>query len=226
MVELAIVWYVYMDGHLFVKWNYMKLLKVGYEMIDYVVFAIIAYLIGSIPSALIVGKVGFKIDIREHGSGNLGATNTFRVLGVKAGAIVTLSDILKGTIATVIPTLLFHADVYPLIIGVFAVIGHTYPIFAKFKGGKAVATSGGIFLGVSPLLFAIMVATFLITLYISKYVSLSSMITGVISTIVSFFLKDIGIIIMVFILTVFVFYRHKDNIKRIINKTEPKITWM
>ncbi|HLS20756.1 MAG TPA: glycerol-3-phosphate 1-O-acyltransferase PlsY, partial [Bacillota bacterium] len=139
----------------------------------YVIFSIIAYLLGSIPSALIVGKVGYNIDVREHGSGNLGATNAFRTLGIKAGSIVVLADILKGTIATVLP-LLFNVDIYTLIIGVFAVIGHTYPIFAKFKGGKAVATSGGIILGFNPLLFVIMVATFLIALYISKYVSLAS----------------------------------------------------
>ena len=116
---------------------------------EYILFAIIAYLLGSIPSALLVGKIGYKIDIREHGSGNLGATNTFRVLGFKAGIIVTFSDILKGTIATLIP-LFSGADVYVLAIGIFAVIGHTYPIFAKFKGGKAVATSAGIILGIYP----------------------------------------------------------------------------
>lgn len=193
---------------------------------NYVLFALIAYLLGSIPSALIVGKIGYNLDIREHGSGNLGATNTFRTLGMKAGSIVTVADILKGTIATIIPFLLFDSDVYPLIIGVFAVIGHTYPLFAKFKGGKAVATSSGIILGVSPLLFIIMITAFIITLYISKYVSLSSMITGLISVIISFFLKDTGLIIMVSLLTIFVFYRHIENIKRIINKTEPKITWM
>src|SRR5699024_4070126 len=172
-----------------------------------------------------VGKVGYSIDVREHGSGNLGATNAFRVLGVKAGSIVVLADILKGTFAVLIP-LLFHADVYLLAIGLFAVIGHTYPLFAKFKGGKAVATSAGIILGVSPLLFAIMILSFLICLYVSKYVSLSSMITGIITLIVSFFLKDIGLMIVMLALNVFVFYRHKDNIKRIKNKTEPKITWM
>lgn len=192
---------------------------------EYVLFAIIAYLLGSIPSALIVGKVGYKIDIREHGSGNLGGTNTFRVLGVKAGIIVTLADILKGTIATLIP-LLFDADVYRLAIGLFAVVGHTYPLFARFKGGKAVATSGGIILGVNPLLFVIMVLTFLLTLKISKYVSLSSMITGVVSFIVSIFFGDIGIMIVLGALTLFVIYRHTANIKRIINKTEPKIKWM
>lgn len=192
---------------------------------EYVVFAIIAYLLGSIPSALVVGKVGYKLDIREHGSGNLGATNAFRVLGVKAGIIVTLSDILKGTIATVLP-LLFNADVYQLIIGLFAVIGHTYPLFAKFKGGKAVATSAGIILGIYPLLFIIMISTFLITLYLSKYVSLSSMITGVVTIIVSLFYQNTGLIIVLSLLTLFVIYRHRENIKRIKNGTEPKIKWM
>ncbi|WP_060681240.1 glycerol-3-phosphate 1-O-acyltransferase PlsY [Virgibacillus halodenitrificans] len=192
---------------------------------EYILFAIIAYLLGSIPSALVVGKLGYNIDIRQHGSGNLGATNTFRVLGMKAGIIVTLSDILKGTAATLLP-LLADADVYRLIIGLFAVLGHTYPIFARFKGGKAVATSAGIILGINPLLFAIMIATFLITLYISKYVSLSSMITGIVTIIVSSLFKDIGLIIVTSILTIFVFYRHKANIKRIKDKTEPRITWM
>lgn len=191
----------------------------------YVLFAIVAYLLGSIPSALIVSKVGFKIDIREHGSGNLGATNTFRVLGVKAGTVVVVSDILKGTIAVLLP-LLFDIEVYSLLVGLFAVIGHTYPVFAKFKGGKAVATSAGIILGVSPLLFLVMITTFLITLYVSKYVSLSSMITGIISIGASIILKDTGLIIVISALTIFVFYRHKENIKRIKNKTEPKITWM
>src|SRR5699024_9599699 len=136
-------------------------------MMEYIIFGLIAYLLGSIPSALLVGKIGFNIDIREHGSGNMGATNTFRVLGLKAGSIVTLVDILKGTVATLLPLLLFDVEINRLLLGLFAVIGHTYPIFAKFKGGKAVATSGGIFLGVNPLLFIIMVLSFLLTLYIS-----------------------------------------------------------
>lgn len=192
---------------------------------EYVLFAIIAYLLGSIPSALLVGKIGFNKDIREHGSGNLGATNAFRVLGMKAGIIVTLSDILKGTVATVIP-IMFDASVHPLLIGLFAVIGHTYPIFAKFKGGKAVATSSGIILGSFPLLFVIMVTTFLLSLYLSKYVSLSSIITGVVTIIISLFYKDIVLIAIISFLTLFVIYRHKENLKRIKNGTEPKITWM
>ncbi len=193
---------------------------------DYFIFIVIAYFLGSIPTGLIVGKVGFKIDIREHGSGNLGATNTFRVLGIKAGIIVTVCDILKGTLAAVLPVI-FHAEqVYPLVVGLFAVLGHIFPIFAKFKGGKAVATSAGVILGVNPLLFIIMICSFLIILYISKYVSLSSMVTGIITIIVTIIQQEVGLMIVTSILTIVVIYRHKANIKRIINKTEPKITWM
>ncbi|MFZ3577731.1 glycerol-3-phosphate 1-O-acyltransferase PlsY [Virgibacillus sp. DJP39] len=193
---------------------------------EYIILAVIAYLLGSIPSALIVGKLGYKKDIREHGSGNLGATNTFRVLGIKAGIIVTIADILKGTIATLIPFLI-DADVYRLAIGLFAVAGHTYPVFAKFKGGKAVATSGGIILGVSPLLFTTILLAFILTLYISKYVSLSSIITSVITVVAAILLQeDIGLIIVTCLLATFVSYRHKDNIKRIVKGNEPKITWM
>ncbi|WP_077621861.1 glycerol-3-phosphate 1-O-acyltransferase PlsY [Sediminibacillus massiliensis] len=192
---------------------------------NYIIFALIAYLIGSIPFGLIVGKVGYKIDIREHGSGNLGGTNSFRVLGFKAGMLVTLSDILKGTLATVLP-ILFSANVNPIVIGIFAVIGHMYPVFAKFKGGKAVATSGGVILGANPLVFLIILLTFFLALYLTKYVSLSSMITGIVAVIVSFAFRETGLLIVTALLTIFVFYRHRANIKRIINKTEPKITWM
>ncbi|MBM7552617.1 glycerol-3-phosphate 1-O-acyltransferase PlsY [Thalassobacillus pellis] len=192
---------------------------------EYVIFAIIAYLLGSIPFGLLVGKIGYNIDIREHGSGNLGGTNSFRVLGKKPGLLVTSADILKGTLATVLPVL-FAADVYPLIIGIFAVIGHMYPVFASFRGGKAVATSGGVILGANPLVFVIMIATFFLMLYLTKFVSLSSMITGIISMAVSFFIADNGLFIVITFLTLFVIYRHRTNIKRIINKTEPKITWM
>ena len=195
----------------------------------YIIFGFIGYLLGSIPSALIVSKVGYNIDIREHGSGNLGATNAFRVLGIKPGIIVIISDILKGTAATLVPLIglyFFDIEVSRLLIGIFAVLGHTYPLFAKFKGGKAVATSGGIILGVYPILFLIMVLTFLITLYLSKYVSLSSMVTGIVASIITLFMKNLILFILIVALTIFVFIRHRENIKRIKNKTEPKITWM
>lgn len=192
---------------------------------EYILFGIIAYFLGSIPSALLVGKIGYGIDVREHGSGNLGGTNTFRVLGVKAGLIVTIADILKGTLAALLPVV-FQAAADPLIIGIFAVVGHMYPVFARFKGGKAVATSGGVILAVSPLLFLIIFLTFFAVLKISKYVSLSSMVTGIVAIIASVFLQHKGLMVVISILTMFVIYRHRANIKRIIDKTEPKIKWM
>lgn len=186
---------------------------------------ILAYLIGSIPFALVVGKVGYGIDIREHGSGNLGGTNTFRTLGVKAGMIVTICDILKGTLAASLPILL-GADIHPLLAGACAVVGHVYPIFAKFKGGKAVATSGGVLLFASPLLFGLMLFCFFLFLFLTKYVSLSSMLTGVVTTIYSIAFGDLPLIIAVSLLTAFVIFKHRANIGRIIQKTEPKITWL
>ncbi|MCG6171022.1 glycerol-3-phosphate 1-O-acyltransferase PlsY [Anoxybacillus sp. LAT_35] len=191
-----------------------------------VLLVIFGYLLGSIPFALIVGKVGYGIDIREHGSGNLGGTNTFRVLGVKAGLIVTIADILKGTLAASLP-ILFSIDIHPLLTGMFAVFGHTYPVFAQFRGGKAVATSGGVLLFYSPVLFMTMLAVFFLILYISKYVSLSSMLTGVYATAYAFiWTDDVPLRIVVTLLTLFVFYRHRANIKRILNKTEPKVKWL
>ena len=186
---------------------------------------ILAYLIGSIPSGLIVGKLAKGIDIREHGSGNLGATNAFRTLGVKAGSIVIAGDILKGTLATALPFLM-HVDIHPLLAGVFAGLGHVFPVFAKFKGGKAVATSGGVLLFYAPLLFITMVAVFFIFLYLTKFVSLSSMLTGIYTVIYSLFVHDKYLLIVVTLLTIFVIYRHRANIKRIINKTEPKVKWL
>ncbi|MFK2825166.1 glycerol-3-phosphate 1-O-acyltransferase PlsY [Bacillus sp. B190/17] len=189
------------------------------------VIILLAYLLGSIPSGLIVGKCFFGIDIREHGSGNLGATNSFRTLGVKAGIVVTLADILKGTAATLLP-LWLSPDLDPLIAGVAAVIGHMFPVFAGFKGGKAVATSGGVLLGVQPVMFLVILLSFFISLYLTKYVSLSSMIVAVVAVTYAIILGSLPLIIVVGILAFFVIYRHRSNISRIKNKTEPKITWM
>ena len=196
----------------------------------YAIIFILAYLLGSIPSGLIVGKVFYNTDIREHGSGNLGGTNTFRVLGVKAGLIVTIADILKGTLSASLPFLFSQfttiPDIHPLLVGVFAVIGHMYPIFAGFRGGKAVATSAGVILYYDPIIFLIVLAAFFITLYLSKYVSLSSMVGAVSAVIYSLLFGDWPLIAVVVILTIFIFYRHRANIQRIRNKTEPKVKWL
>lgn len=201
-------------------------------MMNTVILFVLAYLIGSIPSGLIIGKVFYNTDIREHGSGNLGATNTFRTLGVKAGIVVMVADILKGTLATGLADIFSYFQISlewsisPLIIGAVAAFGHMYPIFANFRGGKAVATSGGVILYYEPVLFIILILIFIITLYLSKYVSLSSMVAGVVAIIYSLFTRDIPLIVIVFLLSVFIFYRHRANIKRIKDKTEPKVKWL
>lgn len=194
-------------------------------MVQIILVMVLAYLLGSIPSGLIIGKVFYNTDIRQHGSGNLGGTNTFRVLGVKAGLAVTLADILKGTLAASL-THFFHLDINPLIAGVFAVLGHTYPIFAGFRGGKAVATSGGVVLYYAPFMFLTVLVVFFISLYITKFVSLSSMLAGVCAVIYAIIIGDIPLLIVVSFMAAFVIYRHRANIKRIINKTEPKIKWL
>lgn len=199
-------------------------------MVEKILILILAYLLGSIPSGLIIGRVFYKTDIREHGSGNLGATNTFRTLGVKAGLAVTFADILKGTLAAALPVL-FHVDINPLLAGFIAVIGHMYPVFAGFHGGKAVATSGGVLLFYTPDMFLTILVVFFVSLYLTKYVSLSSMIAAlaaIVYTVVMGLVKtwDIPLLVVVLLLVAFVFYRHRTNIKRIINKTEPKIKWL
>ena len=189
---------------------------------------LLAYLLGSIPSALWVGKLFYNTDIRTKGSGNLGATNTFRTLGKKAGIAVTLLDILKGTAATLIP-LYIATDIHPLAFGVIAVIGHIYPVFAKFKGGKAVATSGGILLAYQWHLFVMAVAVLLIALKITKMVSLSSIILSVVAiiytTIYALITGDYLFMVVIYILAFFIIFRHRANISRLRAGTEPKINW-
>lgn len=193
---------------------------------------LVAYLLGSIPSALWVGQLFYKMDIRQHGSGNLGATNTFRILGKKAGIAVTLLDIFKGTAAVWLVALPFfeETNVHPLIPGILAVIGHMYPVFARFKGGKAVATSGGVLLGYNWPVFVLLFITFLIVLKLTKMVSLTSMIVasvGLLYSIIHYVRTgDFTLLIMIGLFAIFIFYRHRANITRIKAGTEPKVTWL
>lgn len=193
---------------------------------------ILGYLLGSIPSGVWIGKLFYHKDIREFGSGNSGTTNTFRVLGKKAGVVVLLMDILKGTLATCLP-LFFSATVPGIWTGIAAILGHTFPIFASFKGGKAVATSAGLLLGYSPTFFIYAVAIFLIFLFLTSMVSLSSMISAVLITLSTIVLPFIApsilhdfnwvLTVVAFAITTFIFYRHKENIGRIKNGTENKV---
>lgn len=198
-----------------------------------VILLAVAYLLGSIPSGVWIGKLFYGKDIRQFGSGNSGTTNTFRVLGKPAGIVVLLMDILKGTLATLLPTL-FHLDnVNPLWFGVFAILGHTFPVFAGFKGGKAVATSAGMLLAYSPLFFLYSVVLFLVCLFISSMVSLSSMIAAVLVTLSTIILPYVWptilpehnwlLTLIVAGVTIFIFIRHRENIKRIKAGTENRV---
>lgn len=187
-----------------------------------ILIIVVAYLLGSIPSGVWVGKLFFKIDIREHGSGNMGTTNTFRVLGVKAGTIVMILDIAKGTLAALLPVWL-GLGLHPMITGIFAVLGHVYPIFAGFKGGKAVATTAGIALGAQPLFVAILIALWAGILYLSSMVSLASIITLVVAAVASLFIGDWIFAVIVWIAMILIVVRHRSNIERIRKGEENRV---
>ena len=157
-----------------------------------ILLILLGYLYGSIPFALVIGKVFYNTDVRESGSGNLGGTNAGRVLGKKA-----------------------------------CIFGHCYPIFAEFRGGKAVSTSLGYFLCIEPLYAVVAIVVFLLVLKISKYVSLSSISTALIVLCITPFLAvSITAKLCMLVAVILLVYRHKDNIKRIKNHTESKIQWM
>ena len=182
-----------------------------------------AYLLGSIPSGLWIGRKFFQIDIRQHGSGNLGATNSFRILGKEAGTIVLLMDLLKGSISVLLLKQMDLHGISPLIIALFAVIGHTYPLFANFKGGKAVATFAGVILAYQPVLFLIGLGIFILTLAISKMVSFTSMLTISIGVLLSLYFQDMVLTTIALLADIFIIYRHRTNIQRILNGTEAKV---
>lgn len=183
---------------------------------------IIAYLLGSIPSGIWIGKLFYGKDIRNYGSGNSGTTNTFRVLGVPAGIAVFIIDTAKGVIPVLLP-LVLATSVHPLLFGLVAVLGHTFPIFAHFKGGKAVATTAGVGLGIYPVFVLIMAAVFTTILFISSMVSLSSMLTVGIAIFASLYIGDTIFTGTVVILFLIIVIRHKSNIKRILDGTESTV---
>lgn len=199
-----------------------------------VVMLILSYLIGAFPSGLVIGKLFFKKDIRQFGSGNTGATNSFRVLGRPAGFVVTFLDIFKGFITVFFPIWLpVHVDgpistffTNGLIVGLFAILGHVYPIYLKFKGGKAVATSAGVVLGVNPILLLILAAIFFLVLKTFKHVSLSSIVAAICCVIGSLIIQDYILLAVSGIVSIILIIRHKTNIVRIFKGEEPKITWM
>lgn len=190
----------------------------------FIVGALVAYLLGSIPSGLWIGQTFFQKDIREFGSGNLGSTNAFRVLGPKAGSVVLFCDVFKGSLTTILAMTIFkQPSISPLWIASFAVIGHTFPLFASFKGGKAVATFAGMILAYQPLLLLYGLIIFLILLAITRMVSLTAMVTISLGVLLSLLFNDWVLTAFALAIDIFIIYRHRANIQRILNGTENKV---
>ena len=192
----------------------------------YLLYIFIGYLFGSIPWALIIGKVFYKTDIREHGSGNLGGTNAGRVLGRFAGITVSVLDILKSAfvVALIAPYNLNGA----FFAGAGAIFGHCFPIFANFKGGKAVATTYGYLLTTAillkaPLLFIIPVLVFALLVFTTKYMSLGSMVSVSVAGITSLFYHNLSMSLGLWFAVLIVLYRHKPNIIRLKEGNENKL---
>lgn len=197
-----------------------------------VVITIVAYLMGSIPTSVWISRTFFNIDIRDFGSGNAGSTNTFRVLGVKAGIIVFIVDVLKGFAAV---NLIHFTSYYiphsgdyiniQLLLGIAAMLGHIFPIYVGFKGGKGVATLFGVICAISLYPTLIMAGIFVVTLVATRYVSLSSMIAGFsfpVLTIVIFKETTPTLVIFSLIMAILMLFTHQKNIERLLAKEEKK----
>lgn len=190
-----------------------------------VVIIILAYLLGSIPFALIAGKAVADKDIRNYGSGNLGGTNAFRVLGWKAGLVVIGADIFKGALATFLALQVSNSEVIGMLGGVAACLGHCFPLFAGFRGGKGVATGTGVFLVLAPQVVISAAVVFAVVLLLFRYVSLASIISAIAVAFLTWFYQLHPILILAsWLLVAFVIYRHRSNIQRLLNGTENRIS--
>ena len=184
-----------------------------------------SYLFGSISFALLLGKLFRDIDIRDYGSGNLGATNAIRVLGVKIGVPVLLLDALKGYLCVYI-AFMFTGNTYIAIAcGIVAVIGHCFPFYLRFSGGKGVATGTGVLIALLPEVFLYALGVWLVMLGLTRYVSLASLICALFVTIFVFLSPHVSNLYLWAVIpgTCFIFFRHRKNIRRIIDGTEAKI---
>ena len=198
-----------------------------------VLLLILAYIIGSIPTSVWVSKHFFDIDIRDYGSGNAGATNTYRVLGAKWGTFVMVIDVLKGLVATSLVVLLpsymnnaFEKTNIMVGLGVSAIVGHIFPIFADFKGGKGVATLFGMIIALQPIVAVCCVGVFLLVLFLTRFVSLSSILASVsFAVFILFIWNEKEPLYRIFAVSValMVILTHQKNINRILKGTESKV---
>lgn len=203
------------------------------NLLNAVLVFISAYLLGSIPAAVWIGKSFHNIDVREHGSGNAGTTNVIRVLGWKTGIPVLLIDIAKGWLASMLPVFFRLAETQSglltnlqIIAGVIAIIGHIFPLFAGFRGGKGVATVFGVLLALHPLLTLSCIVVFLIVLFITGIVSVSSMSAGIAFPLLLFLFFDThSLIFRIFsiLVAIALIITHRQNIGRLLKGEEKKL---
>jgi len=195
--------------------------------------SVIGYLIGSVNTSIIIGKLLYKVDIREHGSGNAGATNTLRTLGKGAAIAVVIGDFLKGVLACLIGRWVF-GEINPgdgvfigeYMAGLFSVVGHNWPVYFGFKGGKGVMTSFAVAVMFSPLSAVLCLAGFIIVVAITRYVSLGSIITAVMFPVFTIiFGEPLYMILTGAALAALIVWRHKENIKRLISGNERKLSF-
>jgi glycerol-3-phosphate acyltransferase PlsY len=197
------------------------------------ILIILAYLIGSIPTSLIVSRSQFNIDIRDYGSGNAGATNTFRVLGSRWGTFVMIMDMLKGLIAVKLALLLpyyieneFERTNFQIGLGLAAVLGHIFPIWAEFRGGKGVATLFGLIIAISPWTALSCIGVFLLVLYLTRFVSLSSILASLafpVFILIVFNVDNIAYRIFAIAVALLVILTHQKNIGRLLSGSESKV---
>jgi glycerol-3-phosphate acyltransferase PlsY len=202
-------------------------------MFDFLIFGVSAYVFGSIPTSVWVGKRFFNLDVREHGSKNAGATNTFRVLGKKPGIAVLAIDILKGLLAVSLPQIVLGNQIeyselidLKIIAAILVILGHVFPLFADFRGGKGVATSLGVIFAIHPQAAFVCFGIFLIVFLISHYVSLGAIVTSVCFPLLIIFVfkeKSIPLIVFAIVIGAAVVATHKKNIKRLMEGCENKM---
>jgi glycerol-3-phosphate acyltransferase PlsY len=197
------------------------------------ILILLAYLLGSIPTAVWVSKYFFDIDIRSFGSGNAGATNTFRVLGAKAGSFVFFVDMLKGFLAVDLAYFIAKYQMdsialtnFQVLLGIAAVVGHIFPIWANFKGGKGIATLFGMILAIQPLVAVCLIVVFMMMLFLTRYVSLSSITASIAFPVMIFFIfREPEIMYRFFALAtaILVVLTHHKNINRLLSGNESKV---
>lgn len=198
-----------------------------FGIVGIIVCVIIPYLLGSINFAVIISKNGYKDDVRTHGSGNAGATNMLRVHGKGAAALTFLGDFLKSAISTFLALLIMPGDEFAYIAAFFCILGHAYPIFFKFKGGKGVVVTAAAVLILNPLVFLICIAVFILIVLSTKYVSLGSIIAAILFPILNFKLFAYSVpmpikTIFSVLIALFIIFLHRKNIVRLFNGTESK----